>query len=176
MSTSVTFAKCASCEYGFIGKDNDFKGFFNEPTKELLCLNCYEGRVMEQEESKPVDPTKTRADLLRQEAELKAKAREANLDREIKFRMRISFDKVYAISVRDLMDFINDNRENVMTHITEQYLVHYAQTATKHFRLPDAVYDDEHLDGGDAGSSVDEILQVLDQKNKIKYRPQQPPQ
>ena len=176
MATSVTFAKCSSCEYGFIAKDNDYKGFFNEQTKEKLCLNCYEGRVMEQAESMPVDYEKARADILRQAAEIKAKARESNLDREITFRKRVSYDKVYKISVRDLMEYITDERENVMTHMTEQYLVHYAQTATKHYRLPDAVYDDEHLDGGDVGTDIDEVLAVLDAKNKIKYRTQQPPQ
>jgi hypothetical protein len=177
MSSSVPFAKCSSCEFGFIGKDNDYKGFFNEPTNEKLCLNCYEGRVMEQAESAPTDPDKTKADLLRQAAELKAKAREANLDKEITFRHRVSFDKVYKISVRDLMEFITDHRENVMAHMTEQYLVHYAQTATKHYRLPDEVYDDEHLVGSDANDTdIDNILALLDVKNKIKYRPQQPPQ
>jgi hypothetical protein len=175
MASSVTFAKCASCEYGFIGKDNDFKGFFNDETKETLCLNCYEGRVIEQAESKPVDPTKTRADLLRQEAELKAKARETNLDKQITFRKRISYEKVYKIPVRDLMEYITDERENVMTHITEQYLVHYAQTAIKPYRLPDEVYETES-DAFGARLTVDEVLTILDAKNKIKYRPQQPPQ
>jgi hypothetical protein len=75
------------------------------------------------------------------------------------------------------MEFITDHRENVMAHMTEQYLVHYAQTATKHYRLPDEVYDDEHLVGSDANDTdIDNILALLDVKNKIKYRPQQPPQ
>ena len=175
MASSGNFPKCDSCEYGFIGKDNDYKGFKNEQTKETLCLNCYEGRVIEQAESAPVDYTKTREQIEREAADLKARAREANLDREIKFRMRISYDRVYSISVRDLMDFITDNRENVMTHTTEQYLINYAQTATKHFRLPDHVWDDEHIERRDAlDTALDEIAQVLEQKNKIKYRPTPP--
>lgn len=175
MSSSVTFPRCSSCEYGFIGKDNDFKGFFNEQTKEKLCLNCYEGRVMEQEESVPVDPSKTKADLLRQAAEIKLKAREANLDKHIVFRKRITYEKVYKIPVRDLMEYITDERENVMTHITEQYLVHYAQTATKPYRLPDEVVATE-FEAFAARVSVDEVLTLLDAKNKIKYREQPPPQ
>jgi hypothetical protein len=158
MASSGNFPKCDSCEHGFIGKDNDYKGFKNEQTKETLCLNCYEGRVIEQTES----------------ADLKARAREAALDREIKFRRRVSYDRVYAISVRDLMDFITDDRENVMTHITEQNLVNYAQTATKHFRLPDHVWDDEHIEARASAHAANEIIQVLEQKNKIKYRPTPP--
>lgn len=175
MSSSVTFPKCSSCEYGFIGKDNDFKGFFNEQTKEKLCLNCYEGRVMEQEESVPADPSKTKADLLRQAAEIKLKAREANLDKHIVFAKRISYEKVYRVPVRDIMEFIDDYRENVLEHITEQYLVHYAQTATKPFRLPDGKYETE-CDAFGARLTVDQVLTILDAKNKIKYREQPPPQ
>jgi len=149
--------KCESCNFAF--SDGSGSRHFNEPTKETLCLNCYEGRVMEQAEAE----------------DLKARVREAALDKEITFRMRISYDRVYAISVRDLMDFITDNRENVMTHITEQNLINYAQTATKHFRLPDHVWDDEHIERRDAlDTALDEIAQVLEQKNKIKYRPTPP--
>ena len=112
---------------------------------------------------------------MRQVSELKAKAREANLDKEITFRKRISYEKVYKIPVRDLMEFITNERENVMTHITEQYLVHYAQTATKPYRLPDEVYETD-LDAFRASLTIDEVLTILDAKNKIKYREQQPPQ
>ena len=165
--------KCESCNFAF--SDGSRSRHFNEPTKETLCLNCYEGRVMEQAESAQQAVYEKTREQIEREADLKARVREAALDKEITFRMRISYDKVYAISVRDLMDFITDNRENVMPYITEQNLINYAQTATKHFRLPDHVYDDEHIGYRDAQDiALDEIAQVLEQKNKIKYRPTPP--
>ena len=97
-----------------------------------------------------------------------AAARERALDKKITFHKKISYTEVFEISVRDLMESISEDRDNVIVRYTEQNLINYAQAHKKPFMLGTFVYDDQDL-SDNYGGNQSIIVDKLEAKNKIVY-------
>ena len=97
-----------------------------------------------------------------------AAARERSLDKKITFHKKVSFTEVFEISVRDLMEIISEERNNVIARNTEQNLIKYAESHKKPFLLGTFVYEERDM-SDDYGFDQSDIVDKLEAKNKIVY-------
>jgi hypothetical protein len=97
-----------------------------------------------------------------------AAARERALDKKITFHKKVSFTQVYEISVRDLMEIISEERDNVIVRYTEQNLIKYAESHKKPFLLGTFVFEEKDM-SDDYGFDQSDIVDKLEAKNKIVY-------